>query len=1271
MDDSQNQDQEGSLGEEVAVGKTGSAQPETTTTTQSNSEVIREVKIGSTHTFEASNKRQLETTGNEKAKFVNEGTPNRCLARLVEECINIHYELGGITVSPALFVVKGKKALRMSESYIPVEDARDLVDRLNEISRSDLTSLDKKLISDILEKAISAIKSPKRDNKRDVTDSYYISRLWYTLLVKSISDVAQFGSTIRNAHTLIDNTMTNNRMYPTVCYLSSDLIAAALSTTLGRQVNHPYLILSSRKASNITQTIILQKRELTTISIFLLCLLDETQNILTEIMQNYTGEGLTEQDQAKRANVILGVYKSLNEVSSTGADGHVNTFKSAVISIFKQPKNEIKYPPKNGFMKNIQLWADEYIETVPTAGIDKDIYDKYVTFFESMTTYQYNYDPGTGSSEPHSIANIYGYLEHMIEHGSSSTFFHIPRWIYQLTTDISHLNKSIDQELDTTAINNLSLAEIIAATEDAAYGHDYAGIPGLTSLGEVFMEKVIVNSNENIDNYRPFYYQRNNVELHHGSYEKICIIDALNRNKYVTITQENDHYVTIFNNAKNFLVVNTSELPLQNTITKWNIGQSPYFTNYIDNNTNLLIPRSIYISVDFSRGTPNFYEHVASIKNTLRSYNTVPENTNAFDFMTSRDYGMLLRDIEGNTGLKELIDVTTLFDGAAPIGVVPEFLYDNSNTGSENGRTLIPHMNTINVDGLKLSITTETSGSYDVHDWFNKHAPDSNALVQKISDRLMTVIQTPNMGVDQNIKTIIEARDDNAYMYNFELILGMFFNAKFRTSEYAKNYQEIINGISPALEKIQSDRPGRQRNKSQVALEAEQNDPNLMITTMKNNTIQMIAPRLVEKNEEEQIQKINGADEIIARMTDRYGIPISSSSSAFSTYDVVAQFLNLFNDILRYEKQQEEEEEEEEDGEVDENKETTFDCVMNAMTGALNMSANNATTGVFSTGESISSSGVVNSETITALLQEQIRVRKVYELLNADVRRNVGPETPPQKKSSQNRVPRSADPRLETEVQQQNKSDDGENQGSSDAAIYYNVDSGSDTEVAPVSEGAYGPAASTNLFLRPQPAVALPVTGQVNRDPPPGSFGTPVASSADLAALGIPPPAPAPAPAPAPEGEEVSIVDPGVLLPPPPPVGQGQVEGKSNKRTRSEASLASSEASLASDSEHEAEATASEAPEPEAEASEAPDPASTSASASASASTSTSAPRRNPPRKVRQNGGSRSGTRRKKKVHRKPHSSRKRSSNKKNKQTGSRKSKREKERKNKKTHRRR
>ena len=85
--------------EEVAGNTTDSAQPGTTTTTQSNSEVTREVKIGSTHTFEASNKKQLETTGDEKAKFVNEGTPNRCLARLVQECIKIHDEFGGILLN--------------------------------------------------------------------------------------------------------------------------------------------------------------------------------------------------------------------------------------------------------------------------------------------------------------------------------------------------------------------------------------------------------------------------------------------------------------------------------------------------------------------------------------------------------------------------------------------------------------------------------------------------------------------------------------------------------------------------------------------------------------------------------------------------------------------------------------------------------------------------------------------------------------------------------------------------------------------------------------------------------------------------------------------------------------------------------------------------------------------------------------------------------------------------------------------------------------------
>ena len=55
--------------------------------------------------------------------------------------------------------------------------------------------------------------------------------------------------------------MKKHKVPPCISYLSSDLIAAAEATTLGRVVEHPYLILSTRKTANITQQIILQKRK--------------------------------------------------------------------------------------------------------------------------------------------------------------------------------------------------------------------------------------------------------------------------------------------------------------------------------------------------------------------------------------------------------------------------------------------------------------------------------------------------------------------------------------------------------------------------------------------------------------------------------------------------------------------------------------------------------------------------------------------------------------------------------------------------------------------------------------------------------------------------------------------------------------------------------------------------------------------------------------------------------------------------------------------------
>ena len=111
----------------------------------------------------------------------------------------------------------------------------------------------------------------------------------------------------------------------------------------------------------------------------------------------------------------------------------------------------------------------------------------------------------------------------MIKHGSEDTMFTIPRWIHQMSVDIYSSNEPV-KSLNDEEITSISNAEIIAATEDATYGHDFKAIEGITYLGEVFMNEVLVHDQPG---YTPFNYHRNKANMPVVSFEKKCIVDVL------------------------------------------------------------------------------------------------------------------------------------------------------------------------------------------------------------------------------------------------------------------------------------------------------------------------------------------------------------------------------------------------------------------------------------------------------------------------------------------------------------------------------------------------------------------------------------------------------------------------------------------------------------------------------------------------------------------------------------------------------------------------
>ena len=102
--------------------------------------------------------------------------------------------------SSVLFVPTTKKGkLTPSESNIFIDDIEYFLTEIRNLKRGALNDDQKRFINNIFEISLRGIKS------RSPSIEYHISSIWYNLMIKSISDVAQFASLIRNSHSLIKN----------------------------------------------------------------------------------------------------------------------------------------------------------------------------------------------------------------------------------------------------------------------------------------------------------------------------------------------------------------------------------------------------------------------------------------------------------------------------------------------------------------------------------------------------------------------------------------------------------------------------------------------------------------------------------------------------------------------------------------------------------------------------------------------------------------------------------------------------------------------------------------------------------------------------------------------------------------------------------------------------------------------------------------------------------------------------------------------------------
>jgi hypothetical protein len=400
----------------------------------------------------------------------NEGTPQKRILFLLEQ---IKYTMINIYFLPQnTFETKYKWYGKLLNDLQKL-GRKDLIGTINKYP--DLN----KLINDFINLSL------KNNKKAEGSSSIILT--WIEILIKSISDVSLFGSLINLIEDIYkkDRNNENLKTYDEIktiiqtpsssvnkrsekvktilkgninlAFFSSDLITAALSTNLGKLIAYPIPILSSTKRSGITtQTIIIQKNVISTLGIILSYISDIDK--IVELQEKMNNIDVTNFLQ-KIIEYMLKFYEKL---------GEINTNISLDIS---------------NISDDIQKVFDElFIYQDNQHNLDKEKVDSLLT-----EVYELIYNI---SSIP-KLIDVLNNIESILI--QSEEQYIVDRWTYHLSNDIFKFKAPLYKDLFTKNNGELkkkiSRAEILSATYDAMYGHDFP-FEFIRTLGSQFLQQI-------------------------------------------------------------------------------------------------------------------------------------------------------------------------------------------------------------------------------------------------------------------------------------------------------------------------------------------------------------------------------------------------------------------------------------------------------------------------------------------------------------------------------------------------------------------------------------------------------------------------------------------------------------------------------------------------------------------------------------------------------------------------------------------------------------
>ena len=224
-----------------------------------------------------------------------------------------------------------------------------------------------------------------------------------------------------------------------------------------------------------------------------------------------------------------------------------------------------------------------------------------------------------------------------------------PRWTYYVANDVFRLlapqNQIEFDELKTM----ISYYEFLCATIDGTYGHDFHGLGCVELIGEVFW---------NIAGF-PVELKIDDGPKNEDEAIKRC----LKYSNCVTIDQHEDELVYNFNNEKNFLISDT------------NLG-NPKNWHFFDS---LFSVKPLILAVDFTKGIQTELVGKASAAISMKQQTEEEKSKELINPLNPNELQEEVLSMFEQSGIgKELNGACTIFDGAAPYGLFPLYITDDT-----------------------------------------------------------------------------------------------------------------------------------------------------------------------------------------------------------------------------------------------------------------------------------------------------------------------------------------------------------------------------------------------------------------------------------------------------------------------------------------------------------------------------------------------------------------------------------------------------------------